>query len=776
MRSNTILLASSVAIAAGIVAWIAVQRPGETPAIDEPSDATRVEQTPARLESSDSATIAESIEAPPAEAPREALRPPGDVRVRVVDTSGRPLGGIPVVLATERAREERGGIVRTTVAEDGIARFLGCEAELAREPRSARWSIALGIPDPRPRVVDVDPWQPPARDIELVAPDTGRLEVELQDADGRSVPVTGLVQLFVGSSEFTNGRSLRSQCAPYPYRAEASDRLVIEPIAIGARVRLDAWVDDHGAASVTGLGPSRAGEKARIDLRLGRHGPVLAGRYWNDWDYVPVVNGFVVSLAREGRQWDVSRHFRTSSDATGNLRIDLSKHDWEFLHPPQTIFLEDVESIMPTGIAAIPMPTSPGVSGGGFWTSSSMKQRVFAASVFDGGGTPLARALVVASPMSGEFTQPKPGDPLWDLRTGSGDNGQCEVYGITNGEPMFLQAFDGDSRASSPVRFLPGALDVRLFVRELGSLRGSIAVEPGVELAELAAFLRDSDRRAADTLGFFGRAPIASDGSFGWTRIPAGRYDVAIGFGLSGEALEVAKLLTDVEVRASAENRDARLDSMRLERTPRSLGIRIVDERGAPVPRGTVSVLARDGHALCTFEWRDGEVRVPGLDPALDVELRAPGRSTQRSNGVTDGAQLVLRPARGVRLSLEPSLEVVEGVRAPGLELVVTRTSARGDVIDEPRRVTLDASGAGELALEDSGTYRVVAALAGPSEGTATRRVQLRRDATERYTEWFGRQEFTVPDAAPSGDLQRIALTLPLAARWAWEDLLRASR
>jgi hypothetical protein len=706
-----------------------------------------------------------------------------ELRVRVVDSGRRPLANIPVALALVGEIEQHGGLVVRSAAPDGIARFSRNQETRHGEKSDAHWCVYLMFPGAGGRFARVDPTDPPADPIELVAPELGRLVVKVDDARGRPVQPEGGLELFAWAAGEQPIGDMRSSTFPFKLPITTPGEVVIDPIAIGLRASVKAWLKEYALASVEGDGPRLAGETATLGIRIPRYGPVVIGRLVAA-DGAPIagmrLSGVVVSDPEAGAH-GVGEDFTT--DSAGLFRFDASGCDVE--DPSRSRSLEILGASQGFGVGgrarvALPVPFVEGEYDVGRVTYEAAPL-VVNGRVVDSDGRPVAQARVSVRRSAGASNDglrgAGPGDIVFDLND---ERGTFDVHGFEAGA-FVMSAVDPQGRESDPVRFTSGARDVGLVIRDCGALEGSLVKDAIFDMSQLGLFLRRADRGSVEDGDLLARISPASNGSFRWNRVPAGRVDVAVALGRSSKRPDIVLVVPGVEVEAGGTNRDPRLAGIDLRSRVTTFHIEAVDPDGKPVPRGTVTLLSADAgrEPVLTVPLRAGIAELPSPRDQVDVDVRATGFLRERRLGLTSGARVELRRAIPVVLEFDSPIEPGRATAGIAIGVVLSAEDGPGVGGSDPQRVELDENGRASFLSSESGWFQVgleLSATLGPRAGVSAgtdddvKASERWEAAKRRLATAFGRPTIEIPEAAGE---QRVSVPLAPAARTILSDMLR---
>jgi hypothetical protein len=149
------------------------------------------------------------------------------------------------------------------------------------------------------------------------------------------------------------------------------------------------------------------------------------------------------------------------------------------------------------------------------------------------------------------------------LNTNSGSDGAFRIVGVTRPQRLRLRAQLGGRAPSDVVEVVPGARDVELVLPHACGISGRALLDVTVQPQRVRVVaLRPGEAALAPEQVLLEReVRLAEDGTFGFTALPPGSYDLQFRIGNAGEPFFT---LSGVEVRDGGKAVDARLDAIDL--------------------------------------------------------------------------------------------------------------------------------------------------------------------------------------------------------------------
>ena len=206
-----------------------------------------------------------------------------NLHVQVVDDSGRPMTGVPVVVIG-KGETVLTRLNRRTSLPDGIAEFKRLREVFSWAPAGSSCRVTFGFPCGNPPGVTIDPRHPPAETLRLVLPSVGSISVLVTDERGE--PLQEVVNLSLGEIELRNGKRV--------FRGIATQRVVAGRTSfdrVGVRAPIALRLDgsrERPPVTSEHTGPDLPGQERTIKLAWTERHPILVGQSVHD-DGTPLV-------------------------------------------------------------------------------------------------------------------------------------------------------------------------------------------------------------------------------------------------------------------------------------------------------------------------------------------------------------------------------------------------------------------------------------------------------------------------------------------------------
>jgi hypothetical protein len=580
------------------------------------------------------------------------LPPPSAVSAQVLGPDGEPAAGVPVALHVRTGDFGNDLLVVNSTAPDGEARFRGFRGMISLGPPDSEldFSVRLAIPASGTARRRFRAEDPPDHPLKLRMKPTAPVEVRVVGEAGGPLDVPATVTLRErgenDSPELT--ADLQQGVARFPL--------------VGLRGAVEAVVvaPSRGARWTGELDAERAAGELAVLTVVARARPALLGRLVGA-DGAPVTTtGWTLAIRGDGGR--VRQTAEIAPDAAGRFRAEVG----EELAPGDRV---RVLALRRQGRDGGQRADGPG----------ELELQL--------GETHLGALIVRDAPMSiAGRCEDLSGEPVpvlllsvkvdfldaW-FTTRSEPDGSFEIHSPYPFPDAAEVAISGQEWVLvEPVHAAPGQRDVLVRVTRGGSVRATLALEPGVEPARYALELFDAallEPELRDRV----RARFDAEGVAVATGMRAGAYRCRVS---SGGLLLLE--LPDVRTALGIETVDPRLQGLRVADLVRTVALTVVDADGRPLDgsaaayqggrhvagasvRGgaaelvlaadgeTGVLMQADGYRYAWLEHVDAEQRVV-LERGIPVLLRSPVRPA-----LVDGerrASLTLHP-----LDLPPPLD-----------------------------------------------------------------------------------------------------------------------
>ncbi len=503
-----------------------------------------------------------------ASAPRSAQGTRKTAWLEVVDPSGRPAAGVPVVRATEKLKSGWRSL--------GTSNPSGRLALPATKATDTGMVVAakLGLGELRSAPLAIPHAALAAGEVtQLTLPLSVGLELRLVDSEGELLDVRGEAKLSVS-------------------------RLWSKASLSGGRARFDGLLPDVELRAALQLGskgprfsqrvetPTTLGERRVVEFSIGVQ-TLIRARLLGD-DGRPIVNS---KFAARLRAKDANQEFelyRTDREGRCLFLVEGS--------PGAAPFSLDIQVRSLRGVTlAVRELELPRLPRGGLLSLGDIRTRdtdlLASGRVVDAAGEPVRDARVVVEVQVGEDGEWAPRSAL-DAHTSRG--GSFVVRGVNGTRQLRLVARMSGHAASAPVLCRPGEGRVLLALRSLGSLHPTFEWSGG-DLRQLLTLRLEHageyliSRRRRDWWGFKSLQP--------------GPYDLSITLRGTDQPLLA---LHDLEVPFGGPCADARLHPIRLDGLLSVVRLTVVDSDGEPISDASAGLTDPVRASRVSATWRAG--------------------------------------------------------------------------------------------------------------------------------------------------------------------------
>ena len=259
-----------------------------------------------------------------------------------------------------------------------------------------------------------------------------------------------------------------------------------------------------------------------------------------------------------------------------------------------------------------------------------------------------------------------------------------------------LRASAYDRVPSEPVAVESGAQDAELRLRTGGRVEGRLLVAEGVDPGDLDLWIPCVEPAGSSEHRVRGWETFG-DGRFVLRSVLPGRYEVIV----SHEEVELARLA----FASTLDEATLRLEPIDLRELVHPIALKFVGRDGSAVETGTVGVIYGEENSGAAIIDRDGRANFCALTRVVELVVGAPGFATQRIDGVTNGATIVLELGLAFRvhvpnLPAAPAGWAYEIALEPEDEgLLAVRSQILHGRLDAQRFVTMRAPYAGKFEL-----------------------------------------------------------------------------
>lgn len=641
------------------------------------------------------------------------------VQVQVVDATGVPQSGVPVVLRADEGEWDRDVWRAHTDGPDGLATFSDLEMlirESSRGEDEVRFSFALGVLAADAPEIELDAEALPQDTLRLELPPTGSVEVRVLDNAGEPVGEGYFVAARLVQDEEDGTNWVRSREAP----VQVVDGVArIDHVGLGARVGINAGRMDGGDPLEEIVdGPIAAGEVVAATMRFEGEDTVLFGRLVDEAGDPLASAPFeyrVRTYAEHGSMGWSGRRGRTEEDGAFELiwrdsddQPGWTRREIEFIRETRDEALDgtvDLSFALPgprVDLGDVRLTQPPLIASG---------------RVVDENGDPLRGADVVVQRKVywGERIVDESGEQRfywqqeWPLRTATDRQGAFAIRGrVEDGELGLGAQREGYYSEADPTSFVLGATDVELVLNTGGSVAGNVVVDEHVPFDAVNVYLDRGDEQGHDY------AHVDDEGEFEFLSLSSGSFDLVVE--LEGTHEEVRRI-EGVSVEAGGDSEDARLRDIDLRGSITYVALTLVDEDGDPVEGAQIWVdpTGEAGDSPDLHAWDRRPVRIATGKPSVDLRIEANGYRRVELEDVSSDREVVLASGIPVRVVVSPAPSL-----PPSHELQLQLHQVAGGGSSWTDWAEVDGSGEVALRLAGPGTHRAQFTLYSNDEHSST--------------------------------------------------------
>jgi hypothetical protein len=479
---------------------------------------------------------------------RVELEPGRQLAIQVVDAEGKPVAGVPLILARPGGGQKSRTLA--TRAPDGIALVRRVDRYASIVERASVVDVELAFPSRAEvaPVLRVDLGALTAEPVRLVLPPCGSVDVRLTGPRGEPLRVPNAVLRARPDSPTDAGGAWRSYApavvdegwARFPFVGLGLD---LEAVAPGNPEEIGGPYAAHG--------PKRAGEHVVLAVELQNVPRRVLGRVLGP-DGAPRAGEMLVLRCES-----VIARFESSVLTDESGRFETSIHVAEDqLEGAVLRILSNKNGVRLEIAVTLPEPLPHGPIDLGDVTLGPPKP--FARGVVhdDGGRVPIGIRLDVS-------TQTLDKEPRWrtDPRLFAviGSDGRFELHGLHRGGPLRVHASGRGYVRSEPIDFTPPCGELEVRVVRCSAIEGRVVLDPGVETKDLSLELVPAgagrDPKTAIVLA------LAADGTFRGGELAPGEFLLRI---LRKGTTEPLCVIDGLTLRPGVTALDARLDRIDL--------------------------------------------------------------------------------------------------------------------------------------------------------------------------------------------------------------------
>ncbi len=494
------------------------------------------------------------------------IGPPVLLEARVVDSGGRPLEGVPLVLFPEEKEVSANpqlGIWTQTRGPGGTATFELFPGMLPRVGKESSGLLLVDLPfqSPLERKVSLRPLSPGP--IELALPPTGSLEIHFLERDGRpcrtnlEVEVHGYVEtvelLDEGAEEkpavpppAPGPSAVRLKPSPIPFASLAeeapsrlttsSGKIVLPWVGLGMGFRIVAYrllqsgiraarveTDIYGPTSsqkkflLRAVLPSFHEVTLKGKVRAPRGGPLEEAPL--SWRLVTSRAGISKSVEgrlRTGPRGDFSCPLAQGSLTSGKVYFQVA----------------EIGRFSPRRGPYLPLP--PGKNGTVDLGDISLEENTLLASgvVVGDRGEPIEDACVLAYRQSGGLIPPPLSkEPPLSVAY-SGKDGTFALYSSHTAGKIVLDVKKENWLQEEEPLVAAGTKDVKIRLFGTGSLEGTVLAPPGIPLSGFHVFIHGTAGEPGTSA--IKKPPLREEvdeqGRFRFSKLIPGKYEMSVVF------------------------------------------------------------------------------------------------------------------------------------------------------------------------------------------------------------------------------------------------------
>lgn len=633
----------------------------------------------------------ETIFAKNSESGRIELEADVALQIQVVDESGAPRAGVGTLLFEVTPNSGSGyslvsGVKGWTEAPDGVATIRHFSHRAPELLTKGVWATArIEATLVPPAQIDFDPRSLPAEPLRLVLPPTGRVVVEVRDAQGRALPDDWAFLSPVVRQVAEGGREVRG---PRSDAFAKSGRTVFEHVGLGLELEASTSPREMPEVVTRFAGPREAGEEVVVTLRAGDSYPVLTGRVLD-------AEGTALARSLTGGRIVVERAGQAPEEHDLTARVD---DEGRFRIVVRTTYATEtrcrvhVHAKTKDGVvvSADFAPESPLRSGDIEVGDIVLTEPpvVLAGTVRDTSGAPVYWANVDFARTRGA-TEPESEPPY---RWVSGQRAMTDKFGrfVSSGVlergDYFVQVRANGYVDSARAPFVVGTRDWDVVLEKYGAVEGSILLGDGIDASQVVVEVEPHDSEDPSRKRLGGPVRVLPTGEFRLSDTPPGLVDVTLRMHGDFEALTT---IERVEVPSGRDAADPRLRSIDLRGLAlRQIRCTIRGPEQSAIKSAAIAIRPA-GECDAPARWilcEDGDLTVLTRSPAIDLEVRAPGMRVARREAITKDVAIVMEAGIPLTVKLPDDFVLPEAPLQLALMLcptVIHRPSYDARLIEE---------------------------------------------------------------------------------------------
>ena len=514
----------------------------------------------------------------------------GNLRVIATDKAGHPLGGVPLGIFQLTSQSNLSRFIATTTGANGLGVFKGAAAELAEIAKSRpgdRFQVGLDVPGIDLEFVDLDLQAWPQEVVRLTVPDSGTLEIHIEDEEGAPVVAHNFIYVFPLFEKPSHPGYLHRGNRKSVLVTGVS-KAILPFVPAGTKLRLtvhEQGLAGKGKLEVEALQP---GEKRTVKMVVRGALPFVFGR-------VVLPNGEPVDaqfLKVKARSSGVSR---VEIQPGGGFLLPLSR--WQPAHGARVTVRLRVQLPGPNGTSA----TGPTFSGEFDAAAPSTgeptdvgdvvmhKAPVFASGiVIDEAGDPVQHANLSIYEKFNQRSDPE--DFGWNI---SGlDYGYTDASGhfqMVGDKPPGEYAIGARARGyvgRGLVRFQSGTSNLVMHLDRERFLSGTLLLPDGADHAECVIVATTPGATREQNSGYNVKGTVAPGGKFTLTGLRRSAVSLTLKYG--EEKVELASL-HEILPTDSTSQKPRQLDPWDLREELRRIVFDVRLSDGSPATRGLVT-------------------------------------------------------------------------------------------------------------------------------------------------------------------------------------------
>ena len=623
------------------------------------------------------------------------LLPTRALVIRVVDTYGNPLDGIPVALV--RKKENRPPrVIRRGRSVGGEVRFAQIELVRSRETLRAR----LDFPLSREVFELFDPSAWPKEPITLICPPTGEVEVLVRDGRGDPSPDGTWVQLGVDSPN-----------RPWPPLGDcalgftAAGSVIFKPVGLDLDLTAGSGLQwDQIDVWTKGRGPQAHGHRSNLTIDVEGRLRTLIGRLiYDDGEAASKTKiHFYIKAAGYGTS--------IKTDADG--RFSMTVGDNGPGSKPWVLVARPSAQPDPDCIAEIPVDRE---SEGTCELGDVVLPRpvpLATGIVLDPDANPIVGAEVRFVAKNAQGRAASEWKQLYNGRQPAPTNseGRFEIWGRAPAVGAWITVIPDGPWRHEPIPFVAGMRDVELVVSRAGALTGRLMLPSGIRWPRVALWPQAAGPRPSWARGGWLPLQVKEDGRISAGALVPGLYDLAVGFGIASNSVTYVE---DIKVGSTETTRDPRLNPLDLGEHYRTIDLQVHNEQGESVLAFAVAFYEGGGRDQEQLGWTRRPLVIPRTPTLKTIVVMADGYIPQDLGPVEGTREVRLSRGHRVTLTWTGGQPLPSGVRSLEAQLESTMERPASTKAESYRRARSPSKGEfgedGKLELRTAapGTYRL---------------------------------------------------------------------